>query len=74
VIDCGDPGTITNGRITLRPIGRFVKGSRVQYKCNSGYRLLGNGTLTCLASGTWSSPLPTCEGEVKACDKILATS
>lgn len=30
--------------------------------CNFGYHLVGPQNITCLANGTWSKPLPSCEG------------
>ncbi|XP_035675655.1 sushi, von Willebrand factor type A, EGF and pentraxin domain-containing protein 1-like [Branchiostoma floridae] len=34
--------------------------SQMQFSCNSGYQLVGNATLTCLADQTWSGPVPNC--------------
>lgn len=30
------------------------------FRCPTGYMLQGNENATCLASGNWSSPVPTC--------------
>ncbi|XP_067409310.1 sushi, von Willebrand factor type A, EGF and pentraxin domain-containing protein 1 isoform X1 [Emydura macquarii macquarii] len=35
--------------------------SNVTYVCNFGYHLVGPQNITCLANGTWSKPLPSCE-------------
>ncbi|KAL7046572.1 hypothetical protein ACKWTF_002641 [Chironomus riparius] len=35
-------------------------GQRAIYRCQMGYILQGNANLTCLASGNWSSPPPSC--------------
>ncbi|KAF3690985.1 P-selectin CD62 antigen-like family member P Granule membrane protein 140 [Channa argus] len=42
---------------TLEP---FSFGSRCNFTCTEGYYLSGDSTLTCLASGQWSKPTPTC--------------
>lgn len=36
--------------------------SNVTFVCNSGYHLVGPQNITCLANGSWSKPLPLCEG------------
>ncbi|KAK2713746.1 locomotion-related protein Hikaru genki-like isoform X2 [Artemia franciscana] len=36
-------------------------GQEAFYSCAEGYRLIGEYKATCLQSGNWSSPLPTCE-------------
>eukprot|EP00795_Rhopilema_esculentum_P001778 gene1778-16265_t len=36
-------------------------GVRVTYKCNSGYRLNGSATTTCLFGGMWSAKAPKCQ-------------
>lgn len=36
--------------------------SNVTFVCNSGYHLVGPQNITCLANGSWSRPLPLCEG------------
>ncbi|KAH8260996.1 hypothetical protein KR044_001854 [Drosophila immigrans] len=35
-------------------------GQRAHYECPEGFRLDGSWNATCLASGNWSSPSPTC--------------
>ncbi|XP_068148271.1 locomotion-related protein Hikaru genki isoform X1 [Drosophila tropicalis] len=35
-------------------------GQRAYYDCPEGFRLDGSSNATCLASGNWSSPSPTC--------------
>lgn len=44
---------------TLEP---FSFGSQCDFTCPEGYYLRGDSTLTCLASGVWSKPTPTCTG------------
>ena len=59
IADCGDPGAApTNGQ----KVGTdYTHGSTVVYSCDSGYTLVGTGTLTC-TSGSWDNPVPNCEG------------
>ncbi|XP_019410274.1 PREDICTED: sushi, von Willebrand factor type A, EGF and pentraxin domain-containing protein 1, partial [Crocodylus porosus] len=35
--------------------------SNITFMCNFGYHLVGTQNITCLANGTWSKPLPSCE-------------
>ena len=43
----------------------------MNYTCNSGYTLLGMATVSCLTSGEWSSPPPTCSGRFRSNSHIL---
>ena len=58
-IDCGTPPTITNGSPGT-PTSTTFRGT-VIYSCDNGYTLSGSATVTCLASGSWSTT-PTCIG------------
>ena len=57
-IDCGDPGTPSNGRLSLSDGTNF--GSIVTYSCSEGYRLEGAETRTCLSGRVWSGSRPVC--------------
>ncbi|XP_073812616.1 locomotion-related protein hikaru genki isoform X2 [Musca autumnalis] len=46
--------------LTLRLEGNKL-GQRAMYRCPPGYRVDGIVNATCLASGNWSSPPPTCQ-------------
>ncbi|XP_067631269.1 locomotion-related protein Hikaru genki isoform X2 [Eurosta solidaginis] len=46
--------------LTLRLEGNKL-GQRAVYNCPPGYRIDGIANATCLASGNWSSPPPTCQ-------------
>ena len=37
-------------------------GILVTYECNSGYRLNGSATTTCVSGGMWSGKSPKCQG------------
>ena len=59
VIDCGDPGTLSNGS---RTGSVFTFGGTVRYRCNQGYKLSGSSIRTCEASGRWSGDKAVCKG------------
>ena len=48
----------TNGGIASS--GGTSYPSNVTYECDEGYNLVGNATISCSTSGTWSSEPPTC--------------
>ncbi len=58
-ITCPDPGDVENGH----PV---INGTRFEdfiiYKCDRGYRLIGEGTTrVCTADGSWRGEVPRCE-------------
>ena len=57
---CPDLDPPSNGNVSLR--SNFV-GGLANYYCNSGYRMFGFSSRTCLSLGTWSRTQPTCIGE-----------
>ena len=57
-INCGDPGTPTNGQRTL---SSTTYNSVVTYTCDVGYALQGSNSRTCQSSGQWSGSLPQCQ-------------
>ena len=61
VVDCGSPPSISNGSPGT-PSNTSFRGT-VTYICNVGYTLSGSATVSCLASGNWSTT-PTCTGIV----------
>lgn len=59
VVECDTlPGNYYNTIISA-PNGSYY-GSKAEISCPPGHRLEGPSTLTCLASGQWSSALPRC--------------
>lgn len=57
-IDCGDPGTPTNGTRNITGTTLF---STVQYSCDDGYILIGSSVRECLGNESWSGIAPECE-------------
>ena len=60
--DCGDPGTPSNGDVSLSASTKL--GSIATYTCDTGYNLVGSSKRTCQAEGRWSGELPSCEGKL----------
>ncbi|KAG7461968.1 hypothetical protein MATL_G00196770 [Megalops atlanticus] len=63
-VSCGLPPSVENAAATAT--GETYQ-SNVTYVCMSGLHLVGPQTLTCLANGTWSQPVPVCEA-VQVCE------
>ncbi|NXL99127.1 ZP3R protein, partial [Tyrannus savana] len=61
-VKCPPPPSIPNGKHSGQPSDTHLPGSAVQYSCSEGFSLLGNASILCTASGTWSRPRPRCEG------------
>ncbi|XP_061487863.1 sushi, von Willebrand factor type A, EGF and pentraxin domain-containing protein 1 isoform X2 [Rhineura floridana] len=57
-VSCGTPVVPENGGITG---SNFTYGSKIIYRCNKGYILVGEEETVCLASGTWNHSSPLCE-------------
>ena len=59
-VDCGDPGAPEKG---VKQGGTYTLNSKVQFKCQPGYKLTGATEITCQTSGSWSGDKPSCTGE-----------
>ncbi|NXP46565.1 DAF factor, partial [Heliornis fulica] len=62
---CANPGDPKNGRAVV--LTDLLFGSKVNYTCDKGYKLVGGSQRTCEVSGThvsWSGDPPICQ-EVK---------
>ncbi|KAL1475197.1 hypothetical protein MTO96_020055 [Rhipicephalus appendiculatus] len=63
---CPEPATPTNGSLVAYSLG---VGSRVAYRCDSGYAMVGEPGAECLPSGEWSASPPQClPQEVRSAD------
>ncbi|KAM4836887.1 CUB and sushi domain-containing protein 1 [Thomomys bottae] len=58
-ISCGHPGVPASAVLTGE---RFTFGATVQYACEGGQPLSGNGTRVCQEDSRWSGTLPHCSG------------
>ncbi|KAM9358059.1 P-selectin [Symphorus nematophorus] len=54
----------------VHPVEPFSYSSQCNFTCQEGYYLIGDSTLTCLASKQWSKPIPTCK--VVQCNHLKA--
>ena len=61
-VDCGSLTDPVNGTISLTGT---AFNSTATYSCNDGYSLVGDTTITCLASGLWSGEPPLCESNAQ---------
>ncbi|XP_010777374.1 P-selectin isoform X1 [Notothenia coriiceps] len=60
-----------SGNVTcVDAVEPFSFGSRCNFTCQEGYYLTRDDTYTCLASGQWSNPTPTCT--VVQCNSLKA--
>lgn len=58
---CEEVPSIQNGQVTVsgtRP------GAIATYRCNSGFRLIGQRTRVCEIDGTFSGQAPTCQRKI----------
>lgn len=64
IVSCGAPPTVANGTVGA---GANTYNSTRTYTCDSGYQIAsGSGTVTCLASASWTTP-PTCQPIPNGC-------
>ncbi len=61
-VSCGSPPTITNGMMISSTGTTF--GETATYTCSTGYQRSGSATITCQASGSWSTA-PVCTGKTQ---------
>lgn len=60
VRDCGDLSDPADGSVT---VDKTLEGGVATYKCDRGFKLVGNLTRVCEKTGQWSGGEPTCQGE-----------
>jgi CUB/sushi domain-containing protein len=59
LIDCGHPGNITNGAVTVSQ--GTHEGTYARYMCDDRYLLNGTYSRRCGSDGRWGGTEPTCE-------------
>eukprot|EP00117_Sycon_ciliatum_P032047 scpid97203/ scgid24940/ Sushi, von Willebrand factor type A, EGF and pentraxin domain-containing protein 1; CCP module-containing protein 22; Polydom; Selectin-like osteoblast-derived protein; Serologically defined breast cancer antigen NY-BR-38 len=75
-VTCSTPPGIENGIVqgtgsgvsSANPNGAGHLGLRAQYRCNGGYRLVGQSYRTCQQNGQWSGESPRCEPIAVQCE------
>ena len=67
VINCGQPSSPINGMVNVTTT---TITSLAFYYCDEGFRLSGEDTRVCQASGFWRERDPTCEGVMNINFKI----
>ncbi|XP_064386156.1 uncharacterized protein LOC135334774 isoform X2 [Halichondria panicea] len=65
IVSCGNPPIIISGMMTSSTGTTF--GAMATYTCNTGYQRSGSATITCQASGSWSTA-PVCTA---LCDDLI---
>ena len=60
VVDCGALPNPVNGSVDYTAGTTFRQ--TANYSCSTGYRLVGDSTQTCQATGNWSGSAPACQG------------
>ncbi|XP_067846628.1 L-selectin-like [Heptranchias perlo] len=64
-VKCDVPKISRNGNMNCsHPMGNFSYNSTCDFGCVEGFSLNGSVSLQCEGSGTWTSPIPTCEESV----------
>ena len=63
-VQCQPPPDVPNGSYSNQKDTAFTPEMFVNYTCDPGYALIGEATIYCTSSGTWSSPAPFCEGKL----------
>jgi CUB/sushi domain-containing protein len=58
IITCPNPSQVLNGRAIYADV---TYNNEVDYICNDGYHLVGDGRLRCSETGAWDKTVPTCE-------------
>ena len=59
-IECRAPIPVENAIITNEK-SKYVPGMAINYKCGTGFEILGKDSRSCYIDGTWSGPNPKCK-------------
>ncbi|XP_066548038.1 P-selectin [Amia ocellicauda] len=73
VITCGSLAPPSKGRVSCNhPVKDFSYNSSCEFVCDEGYSLLGESTVHCTVTGTWTAETPPCKA-VK-CEELQSPS
>ena len=53
-VDCGMPPAPSNGTVMLKTLGVTTYTATATQSCNDGFILVGDPTIQCQASGSWT--------------------
>lgn len=59
LLKCHSPPTVSNGFL-LTSVSEYFVGTKILYSCHTGFRMEGDGSLSCEAKGHWVGEVPTC--------------
>ena len=58
---CVCPQSPSNGSASCKEGDEVSSGSRVTFKCQDGFHMVGSSSASCYPSGYWSEAIPICE-------------
>ena len=63
-----------NGSIARIPNKEMLEyEDEIEFECDRGFRMEGEGVSICTATGEWSTPPPTCHSKIHCSVNFLAT-
>ncbi|XP_055352640.1 mucin-17-like [Paramacrobiotus metropolitanus] len=68
-VDCGPPPGIPHGTGVLLDLSSH-QGSRLEYKCQSGFRIVGDTMLVCTVNEVWEGAFPLCQPDNGDVDEV----
>ncbi|KAK3090766.1 hypothetical protein FSP39_014476 [Pinctada imbricata] len=73
-VSCGPLNVLnTNLRITSGRKAEYSYNDSIQFTCDEGHTLIGEGNIRCMKTGKWSGTLPTCQViRLKSCPRRTA--
>lgn len=65
-VECGDVPLVASSNRTVPRVAVLSRevGGRAAFSCKLGYGIRGSAESVCLGTGEWSTPFPTCVGEL----------
>jgi len=59
LVHCDEPNAPANGTVSVTNGTKY--GAKVDFGCDTGFRLIGNARSVCHLSGQWEPGTPTCQ-------------